>query len=83
MKTAQFTAISNQTMVLIKAVIADNVPSDKQAAVFGNLGAFAALGFILAPIISGITLETEGGFYNLALLMIVFTAANSGKFSRY
>lgn len=67
-------------MVLLKALIADNVPSDKQAATFGNLGAFVALGFIMGPIISGLILETNGGFYNLALLMMALTAASLGEF---
>lgn len=66
-------------MVLLKALIADKLPSDKQSAVYGKLGAFAALGFILAPIISGIVLESEGGFYNLSLLMMSLTATCFGK----
>lgn len=69
-------AVSNQTMVLLKALVADNVQSDMQAAVYGNMGACMALGFILAPIISGTILETEGGFYNLSLLMTVLAATS-------
>lgn len=75
----KISAISNQTMVLIKALIADKLPSEQQSSVFGKLGAFAALGFIAAPILSGILLETEGGFYNLALLMTALTVTCLGK----
>lgn len=70
-------------MVLLKALIADNVPSEKQAAAFGNLGAFVALGFIMGPILSGVILETKGGFYNLSLLMMALTAANLGEFTYF
>lgn len=66
-------------MVLLKALIADKLPADKQSAIYGKLGAFAALGFILAPIISGIVLETKGGFYNLSLLLMTLSATSLGK----
>lgn len=77
----KFAAFSNQTTLLLKALIADNVASDKQSIVFGNLGAFMALGFITAPVISGTILESQGGFHNLSLLMTVLTAISLGKCS--
>lgn len=67
-------------MVLLKALIADKLPADKQSAIYSKLGVFAALGFILAPILSGVVLETEGGFYNLSLLMMTLTATSLGRY---
>lgn len=66
-------------MVLLKALIADNTPTEKQATIYGNLGAFAALGIILGPILAGIIMDSDNGFFKLALITSALTVVNICK----
>lgn len=73
-----FVGFANQSMVLLKAIVADFIPSSEQAAVYGKMGAFGALGFIVGPIVGGNLLELPNGFYNISLILVGLVATNFG-----
>lgn len=74
-----FAAGGNQVMVLLRTIVADIVPQEEQTAVYGKMGAYFGLGFILGPVIGGNLLELENGFSYIAFLAAALTATNCGK----
>lgn len=46
-------ALFMKVQIIVKAIIADIVPTDQQSACFATFGALSAIGFIFGPIIGG------------------------------
>lgn len=64
--------------ILVKAVISDTTPREKQAEVFGRMGALLALGFIVAPIMSGHIFEKENGMTILSTTLLTINVLMFG-----
>ncbi|XP_050541053.1 major facilitator superfamily domain-containing protein 9-like [Daktulosphaira vitifoliae] len=54
------------TQLLCKILINDIVPPEQQTAAYGCMNGFAALSFIIGPIVGGHLMEKNEGFYILA-----------------
>lgn len=76
-----FVGIVKHTQTLCKAVIADLLPKEKHAKVYGTSSALGSLGFVVGPVIGGHLSELNYGFSYASMLTGLIFLVNAGEHS--
>lgn len=58
-----FVGFIKHTQTICKALIADSLPIEQQAAAYGQSSGYGMLGFVIGPILGGHISEMNNGFF--------------------
>lgn len=77
-----FSGLFKHSQTISKAYLAEVIPPDKRASVYGQFNAVSSIGFIVGPTVGGHLAElSSSGFFLVGLLSGSVFLASSGRYS--